>query len=176
MTASTRKALLVSGALLFLIGLLSGVLVPQMLNPRMGLSAHLAGVQNALVLLVLAAVWEHVVLSQRLRVSLCWLGIFSMYGFWLALQLAAVWGTSRTTPIAGAGFEGLQWQEEVVTLLLRGSSLVSILAALLLVAGFCTEPLSDSHCLFLRRTESWLGWPRDAPTGHSPPRRQTGAA
>lgn len=136
MTTSTRQALLISGALLFLIGLLAGVLVPQMHNPRMGLSAHLAGVQNALVLLVIAAVWEHVVLSQRLRLVLCWSGIASMYGFWLALQLAALWGTSRATPIAGAGFEGLQWQEVFVTLLLQGSAVVSILAAALLLAGF----------------------------------------
>ncbi len=136
MEASTRKALLVGGALLFLVGLLSGVLLPQMLNPRMGLSAHLAGVQNALVLLIVAAVWGHVVLPQRLRILLCASGISGMYGFWLALQLAAFWGTSRATPIAGTGFEGLPWQEVLVTLLLRASSLVSIVMAMLLLAGF----------------------------------------
>jgi hydroxylaminobenzene mutase len=136
MTADIRQALLASGALLFLIGLLSGVFVPQMANPRMGLSAHLAGVQNALFLLVVAAVWDHIRLSHRLRILLCWLGIASMYGFWLALQLAAIWGTSRATPIAGSGFEGLDLHEALVTFLLRASSLVAILAALLLLAGF----------------------------------------
>jgi (hydroxyamino)benzene mutase len=136
MSASTRQTLLVSGALLFLIGLLSGVAIPLMRNPRMGLSAHLTGVQNALVLLVIAALWEHVALPQRFRQLLCWLGIASLYGFWIALQLAAFWGTSGSTPIAGAGFEGLQWQETVVTLLLRGSAVALIVAALLLLAGF----------------------------------------
>ena len=136
MAVDIRQTLLVSGALLFLIGLLSGVFVPQMANPRMGLSAHLAGVQNALFLLVVVAVWDHIGLSQRLRILLGWFGIASMYGFWLALQLAAVWGTSRATPIAGAGFEGLGPHEAVVTILLRASSLVAILAALLLLAGF----------------------------------------
>lgn len=136
MRAGTRQVLLFSGALLFLIGLLSGALIPRMLNPRMGLLAHLAGVQNALVLLVIASVWQHIVLSRCLRFLLCGFGISSMYGFWLALQLAALWGTSHATPIAGAGFEGLQWQETVTTLLLRGSSLVSILFALLWLVGF----------------------------------------
>lgn len=141
---STRQAVLVSGALLLLVGLLSGVFVPQMINPRMGFSAHLAGVQNALVLLVIAAVWQHVVLPQRLQTLLCWLVITSMYGFWFALQLAAVWGTSRATPIAGAGFAGLEAQEAAVTILLRGTSLAAILAALLLV-GFIGRSKAQSH-------------------------------
>lgn len=136
MAFATRRALLISGSLLFLIGLLSGVAVPHLANPRMGLSAHLAGVQNALFLLVVAAVWDYVSLSQRLRILLCWFGIASMYGFWLALQLAALWGTSRATPIAGAGSEGLGFDEAVVSFLLRASSLVAILASVLLFAGF----------------------------------------
>jgi (hydroxyamino)benzene mutase len=136
MTSRRNQALLVSGALLFLIGLLSGVLIPQMQNPRMGLSAHLAAVQNSLVLLVIAAVSPHIFLSGRMLKLLWWSGISSMYGFWVALQLAALWGTSRSTPIAGAGFVGLPWQEAIVTSLLRGSSVVSILAAVLLLIGF----------------------------------------
>ena len=131
-----RQSLLISGALLFLIGLLSGVFISHMRNPRMGLSAHLAGVQNALFLLVAGALWERVTLGRRLKTVLAWSGILGMYGFWVALQLAAVWGTSRGTPIAGAGFEAVEWQESFVANLLRVSSGLSILATALLLGGF----------------------------------------
>ncbi len=43
--------LLIGGMILFILGLLTGVAVPGFTNPRMGLAAHLAGVQNPLVLL-----------------------------------------------------------------------------------------------------------------------------
>lgn len=136
MMGGSRRALLISGALLFLVGLLAGALVPYMHNPRMGLSAHLAGVQNALFLLVVAALWDHVSLPRRLSGALAWLGIGSMYGFWAALQLAAIWGTSQATPIAGAGFEGAPWQEGFVTWLLRGSSVAAVASTALLLTGF----------------------------------------
>ncbi len=131
-----RQALLIAGALLFLIGLLSGVAVPFMENPRMGLSAHLAGVQNALFLLGVGAAWSHVHLHRTAAAIGVWLSVLSMYGFWFSLQLAAVWGTSRATPIAGAGFEGGVSQEAVVTLLLRASSGAAIVVAAIVLVGF----------------------------------------
>ncbi len=131
-----RQTLLITGALLFLIGLLSGVAIQLMENPRLGLSAHLAGVQNALFLLVIGAAWSHVSLPRAVALVGVWGGIGSMYGFWLALQLGAVWGTSRSTPIAGNGFEGAAWQETVVELLLRGSSGAAIIATAIVLVGF----------------------------------------
>lgn len=131
-----KQTLLIAGALLFLIGLLSGVTVQLVQNPRMGLSAHLAGVQNALFLLVVGAAWGHVRLSPPGGRGAVWLGVGSMYGFWLALQLAAIWGTSRATPIAGAGFEGAAWQETLVNTLLRASSGAAIVAAAIVLYGF----------------------------------------
>lgn len=131
-----KQTLLTAGALLFLIGLLSGVAVQLVQNPRMGLSAHLAGVQNALFLLVVGAAWDHVRLSPLGARSAVWLGVGSMYGFWFALQLAAIWGTSRATPIAGAGFEGAAWQETFVDSLLRASSGAAIVAAAIVLLGF----------------------------------------
>lgn len=136
MDQSHKNVLLLLGALLFLIGLLTGVLVQSFMNPRMGLSSHLAGVQNALFLLVVGAVWKHVHLSAPLRSLTCWATVYGMYAFWLALLLAAIWGTSRATPIAGEGFGGLPWKETAVQLLLYSASLSSILGAALLLLGF----------------------------------------
>jgi hypothetical protein len=45
-----------------------------------------------------------------------------MYGIRVALPLAAVWGTSRSTQIAGAGYTAAAWQERTVTLLITSGS------------------------------------------------------
>ena len=51
----------------------------------------------------------------------------------LALFLAAAFGTSRATPIAGAGFQGAAWQEwSVAALLYPGSVAIMVAAALVL--------------------------------------------
>ena len=110
------------GALLFVLGLVNGALVSALTNSRMGLSAHLAGVQNGMVLLIFGLVWQHLRLSPRALRLAERTSIFSMYAIWGALLLAAVFGTSRVTPIAGAGFEGALWQEALVAALLYSGS------------------------------------------------------
>lgn len=131
-----QPILLFTGALLFLLGLLTGIAVPAFVNPRMGLSAHLAGVQNAIFLLAIGAAWHHIRLGQRLKEVIGWASILGVYLFWVALGLAAIWGTSRSTPIAGAGFQQSASKETVVQLLLYGASVASIVGAMLLVMGF----------------------------------------
>ena len=63
---SRSRVLLALGAFLFLLGLLTGVLVPAVRNARLGLSAHLEGVMNGTFLMVLGAIWHHVHLSSSL--------------------------------------------------------------------------------------------------------------
>ncbi|MGJ8670849.1 MAG: hypothetical protein ACSHXK_15285 [Oceanococcus sp.] len=129
------KKLLVFGAALFLLGLLNGVAVPYFENPRMGLSSHLAGVQNALVLFAFGLMWKHLDLSVKaLRVCSA-LSIYSMYAIWFSLVLAAMWGTSSATPIAGAGYTGSELQELIVNSLLYSGSLAIIVASIQVLAG-----------------------------------------
>lgn len=123
------------GALLFLLGLLNGALVSILTNSRMGLSAHLAGVQNGMVLLIFGLLWQRLRLSPRaLRIAEL-SSLFSMYAIWIALLLAAVFGTSRVTPIAGAGFQGDAWQEGLVAILLYSGSGAILVGAGLVVWG-----------------------------------------
>jgi hydroxylaminobenzene mutase len=123
------------GALLLVLGLVTGALVSTFTNSRMGLSAHLAGVQNGMVLLIFGLVWRHLSLSRRaIRIAEL-TSIFSMYSIWGALLLAAGFGTSRVTPIAGAGFEGAAWQEGVVAVLLYTGSVGILLGAGLVFRG-----------------------------------------
>lgn len=129
------KKLLISGVILFLLGLLTGVAVPLFENSRMGLSAHLAAVQNALVLWAFAFMWQYVnVSAKQLKICL-WLSIYSMYSIWLSLVFAAIWGTSKATPIAGAGYVGEAYQEWVVNVLIYSGSVAIIVATVQILLG-----------------------------------------
>jgi hydroxylaminobenzene mutase len=128
------------GALLFVMGLVTGALVQMLTNSRMGLSAHMAGVQNGMVLLIFGLVWQRLQLSERaLRIAEA-SAIASLYAIWAALFLAAAFGTSRVTPIAGAGFQGAAWQEGLVAVLLYAGS-----AGILLAAGLVFWGLRPGH-------------------------------
>ena len=130
-----KNNLLIYGMVLFLFGLLNGVLIPFFENPRMGLSAHLAGVQNALVLLAFGLIWNNIKLSQ-IALSWCfWLSVYGMYSIWASLVLAAIFGTSSATPIAGNGFVGTQYQELTVNILLYSGSIAIIIASFQIILG-----------------------------------------
>lgn len=113
-----KRSLLFAGALLVLVGLLSGVAIPATTTVRLGLSAHLAGVQGGMLIMIVGLAWNHLHLSPRLSSIAFGTTIFSNYVLYAALQLAALWGTSRSTPIAGEGGSGTSTQETVVELLL----------------------------------------------------------
>jgi (hydroxyamino)benzene mutase len=125
--------LLFHGTLLFLLGLINGAVIPLFLNKRMGLSAHLAGVQNGLTLIAFGLVWPHA--TVPFAVVAYGSALISMYGIWFGLLLAAIWGTSRSTPIAGKGFAATSWKETLVTVIIQSTSAAAILATSLLLVG-----------------------------------------
>jgi (hydroxyamino)benzene mutase len=122
------QRLLWHGLFLFFLGLVTGLAVPIVRNPRMGLSAHLEGVMNGLLLVVLGLAWQRFRLSARARVALFWLALYGTYVNWGSTLLAAAFGTSRRTPIAGAGFTAQPWQENLLEVGLISLS-VAILGA-----------------------------------------------
>ena len=131
------NALLISGTLLFLIGLLNGYVVQVVSVPRIGLSAHLAGVQNALVLWAFGLMWTQVGLCGLREKVAAWSAIYGMYAIWLGLFLAAAWGASRSMPIAGAGADSLSSRGQDLTLaffVVSGSVAITI-ATLLVLLG-----------------------------------------
>lgn len=113
-----ERALLFSGTLLFLLGLLTGVAMPLMRNARMGLSAHLVGVQHGMVLWVLGLMSTR--FDPVLQPWILWTLLLGLYGLWLAMLLAAIWGASRALPMAGAGHTASPPREAVVGLLVYG--------------------------------------------------------
>ena len=86
------------------LGLLSGLVAPEVTNPRMGLSAHVGGVLNGMLLIILGLAWPYARLSSGLDRTTTRLLLFSLYGIWGFTLLGALFGTSQLTPIAGEGF------------------------------------------------------------------------
>jgi hydroxylaminobenzene mutase len=128
---------------MFFLGLVVGAAVPAFANARMGLSVHLAGVQTGMALAILGLVWRHVSLSPGAERFAAIGNIAAAWMIFAALTLAAAFGTSRSTPIAGAGHQGAAWQEAVVTgLLLPGSALMLFAWATVLV-GFRRQPAAS---------------------------------
>jgi hydroxylaminobenzene mutase len=113
-TAVTARRLMFHGMLLFLLGLVTGLVVPALTNPRMGVSAHLEGVMNGTFLAVLGLVWRELRLGPRALRFTFGLALYGTYVNWASTTLAAAFGTSELTPIAGAGHAGAPWQEGLV--------------------------------------------------------------
>lgn len=132
---SYSNKLLAFGMTLFLLGLLTGLAIPSFTNSRMGLSAHLAGVQNGMFLLLLGLVWQRISLSDLWQRITYYLGIFSMYSIWATLVLAAAWGTSKATPIAGDGFESSASRETTVQLMVTVGAVATLAATVLALVG-----------------------------------------
>jgi hydroxylaminobenzene mutase len=128
---------------LFVLGLLAGLVVPLFTNSRAGLSAHLAGVQSGMFLLIAGAIWQRLALSAAARVAAYSLNLFGAYAIWVALMLAAAWGTSKSTPIAGAGFAGSPAQEWGVAVILGAGSIATLGAALLMLYGLVRSRVSS---------------------------------
>jgi hydroxylaminobenzene mutase len=130
-----RRRLMWHGAVLFLLGLLAGFAMPAFANVRMGLSAHLEGVMNGILLLALGAVWEAVRLSPRLDRLARGAALFGTYANFTTTTLAAAFGTGSMTPVAAPDRQAAGWQEGLVSAGFVSVGLAMLLVAVLLVVG-----------------------------------------
>ena len=130
-----RRRLLRAGLGLFLLGLVTGFAVPAMTNPRAGLAAHLEGLLNGMFLMVVGLAWHELRLSATAGRAISWLLLFGTHANWVATTASAVLGTSRGTPIAGAGFQAAPVVEWSVYGLLALVGITMLLACGGLVAG-----------------------------------------
>src|SRR5713226_9196691 len=102
MTPQDAKQLLIRhGMLVFLLGLLTGTVVPWLTNPRMGVAAHVGGVMSGMFLILVGLLWEQIKLSLRAEKAAFWLFLYAAYARWLAQLLAAWFGTSRAARSLG---------------------------------------------------------------------------
>lgn len=128
------------GALLFMLGLLTGAGIPRFRSPRIGLSAHLAAIESGLALIAFGLLLPH------LAISISWAGAIghslwiSLYLLWVGLLFAAVYGTGKVLPIAGAGMAAKVWQEKTAGILIAIGSLGSAGAVLALLLQWSWIP------------------------------------
>jgi hydroxylaminobenzene mutase len=125
-----------AGLILFLLGLLNGFVIPVSRSPRIGLSAHLTGVQSGTFLIAVGLFWP------QMHIADAWSGILadatwiSLYAVWFSLLLAGLWGAGRGLPIAGQGITTTPAKQAVVTVLLAGGSLGILVAVGATLAGW----------------------------------------
>lgn len=134
-TSQASKQLVVSGAILFLLGLLQGAAVPYFLNPRMALSAHLTAVQSGTAIMVAGAVWGWTHLPAGWDMIGRRAVIAGMYGLWLALTSSAATGASESLPIAGDGYGAGEFLEALVSAAVAGSSVIMVAGWTVLTVG-----------------------------------------
>lgn len=127
------RRLAVLGVALLLAGMVTGLFTAMMPNPRMGLSAHLAGAMGGIMLVALAGIWPKVMLSPRGQDWAFGLLAFGNVANWATVLVAASWGAGATSmPLAGKGMAGAPWQENLIAAALLALSL-AILGGLGLV-------------------------------------------
>ena len=136
MQRTNAHRLLQLGILLFLLGLLTGLAVPALGNPRMALASHIEAVMNGTFLVVLGLVWPRLRLPARLLGAAFWLAVYGAFANWLVTLLGAAWraGTAMM-PLAAQGHSGTQTQELVLQALLVSLALAMIGSCLLVLFG-----------------------------------------
>jgi hydroxylaminobenzene mutase len=131
----TKRRLLWLGMLLFLIGLLTGLIEQTFNNPRMGLAAHLEGVMNGTFLIALGAIWSEVRLSAGLKAAAFWSALYGTYVNWVVTTVAAILGTAAMSPMTAAGHSAGAWQESVVTVGFISVGITIIVSSILILWG-----------------------------------------
>jgi hydroxylaminobenzene mutase len=130
-----NRRLMWHGMLLFLLGLITGLLERHFTNIRMGLSAHLEGVMNGILLLALGAAWNEVRLPHPIKVTAYCTALYGVYANWLVTSIAAAFGTAANSPITSAGHRGQPWQEGFVAIGFLTVAIAIIATAILVLWG-----------------------------------------
>jgi len=123
------RSLLRLGITLFLLGLLTGLVIPEMKNPRAGLAGHLEGVLNGMFLMIAGLAWKELGLTGRAERLTYGLLVFGTFANWATSTAIGILGTSRMTPIAGAGHGAGPLAENAV------SAMLVLLAVAMVVAS-----------------------------------------
>lgn len=132
---SQARNLLLAGFVLFLLGLVTGLVVPILQLPRMGLTSHLEGVMNGTFLIAAGAAWHRLVLPAWASRLAYWCFLYGTFANWAATLLSAITGAAAAMPIAGQGSTGSVFDEAVVLALLLSLSLAMITGCALAIWG-----------------------------------------
>jgi hydroxylaminobenzene mutase len=130
-----ERALSRAGALLVLLALVTGLAIPAFANPRQALATHVSAILGGLLLVGLASLWSRLTLSVAQRTWTMRLAIAGAYANLLGSLLAASWGTTRLTPLAGAGYGAAPWQESIAQVIQVSQGIALLVALGMIVYG-----------------------------------------
>ena len=130
------QRLLWHGMLLFVLGLMTGLVSQQLTNPRMGLSAHLEGIMNGTFLLAVGAVWHRSQLSPGAATVAFRCVLYGTYANWITTTAAAILGTSAMTPLASGSHRASGWQELLISAGFITVAITMLVSSTLLLIGF----------------------------------------
>jgi hydroxylaminobenzene mutase len=142
MTTGKSRTLKMLGMLLFLLGLITGFAMTNFKNPRMGLAAHLEGVMNGTFLVAAGLIWDDLNISESLKKYTSWCLMYGTFVNWLVTMLAAYFGTSHMTPIAGQGFTATPLHENIITGGFITVGLTMVFSLLVIVYGLSGKGIS----------------------------------
>jgi hypothetical protein len=129
------RSLVAHGAVMTLLGLLSGFTPIFAKAPIAALEAHTIGVVQGALLFGLAAVWPSLG-SGRVVTVARYCALVGLYANWLGAQLSALWSAKGMFIVHGAMMPGgaAPWMETIVAVLLNLSILVIVMCLLVLWA------------------------------------------
>jgi len=130
------------GVLLFFLGLVVGLFIPFMTNPRMGLSNHLEGVMNGMFIIILGLIWTKLELSERWLIITFWTLLYGTFANFTSVLIAAVTGAGKMMPLAG-GQEGTQLIEVVISFLLISLSVAMLAVCIIVLTGLYKDSKSS---------------------------------
>lgn len=123
------------GIVLFLLGLIIGLLVPIFENPRMGVSSHIEGVLNGMFLVVLALIWHKIDLSVRWLKITFWLAAYGTFANCLGILIAAIFNGGKMLGVMANGQEGTALVEGVISFALISLSIAMLMVCVAVLVG-----------------------------------------
>lgn len=127
--------LLFAGFFLFLLGLITGLIVPAFATPRLGVSSHVEAVLNGIFLVVLGLVWHRLALSDKALKITWWLVIYGTFANWFGLLFAAITDAGKMLGVAAGGKEGSPVAEAIVAFFLISLSVAMIIISVMVLVG-----------------------------------------
>lgn len=128
------QQLLFCGIALFLLGLIAGLFIPMLQNPRMGLSSHLEGVINGMFLMLIGLIWDKIKLSANNLALTYWLLLYGSFANFIAVFIGAATGAGKLMPLA-KGQEKGAIVEGIITFLLLSLSAAMLVACACILSG-----------------------------------------
>jgi (hydroxyamino)benzene mutase len=133
------KRLIWWGTLLFLLGLLTGLMLAIMPgvadNPRGVMAGHVEGVLNGMFLIIVGLMADRVRLSKRVSAVCVSLLLYAGFAGWFASTIAGIVGASQATPIAGAGHHASPAVEQIILVAMVSVAIAMIAAVGMLLFG-----------------------------------------